>query len=55
MDFYEQHDPYELIVSRFVGFGNDEIYVRNEVLRWSLQERIIYMQNLISLGFCIDQ
>lgn len=45
---------YEVIVARFVSFGRDELYVRNDVAEWSDADIIAYAQNLIAFGIITD-
>ncbi len=45
---------YEVIVARFVSFGRDEFYVRNDVAEWSDFDIIAYAENLIAFGIIID-
>jgi hypothetical protein len=45
---------YEVIVARFVSFGRNELYVRNDVSEWSDSDIIAYAENLIAFGIIID-
>lgn len=46
---------YEVLVARFVSFGRNKIYVRNDLMSWSNDDLSAYAQNLIAFGIIGDK